>query len=178
MAGEPACFNLPIEAIAYIGLGTNLGDRRANLTRALAAIGRFATIEALSRVYETEPVGFVEQPDFWNAVARVRTTLEPADLFDRLKRVEAELGRTESFRNAPRLIDLDILTYDELVEHTPRLEIPHPRMHERSFVLAPLAELDPDFRMPGTGQLIAELQSSLGPGTRAVPLDDVTLEGF
>jgi 2-amino-4-hydroxy-6-hydroxymethyldihydropteridine diphosphokinase len=170
-AGEPPCFNLPIDAVVYLGLGSNLGDRAANLRGALKAIGAFAQIEAVSRVYESEPVGYIDQPEFWNLVARVRTTLQPEALFVRLKQVETDLGRTPAFRNAPRLIDIDILSYDQLVLNTPTLEIPHPRMRERSFVLYPLAELEPGFRHPKTGELLTALiGQSL---TRATPIGDL-----
>ena len=169
MGGEPPCFNLPIDAVVYLGLGSNLGDRGDNLRRALNAIGTFAVIEAVSRVYESEPVDYLDQPDFWNLVARVRTSLEPAALFARLKQIETDIGRTPSFRNAPRLIDVDILTYDQLVLDTLALEIPHPRMRERAFVLYPLAELEPGFKHPATGELLSTLleQPAL---THAVPL--------
>lgn len=172
MPGEPPCFNLGIEADVVLGLGSNLGDRDENLRRALTAIGACAPIAAVSRVYESEPVGHRDQDDFWNLAVRVRTTLEPLELFYRLKRIERDLGRTESFRNAPRLIDIDILTYDALVLHTPELDIPHPRLRERSFVLRPLAELDPEFRHPETGESVVQLlaQPEL---TRAVPIGEL-----
>jgi 2-amino-4-hydroxy-6-hydroxymethyldihydropteridine diphosphokinase len=118
MPGEPPCFNLPIDAVVYLGLGSNLGDRGANLRRALSALSDVAEVEAVSRVYASEPVGYGDQPEFWNLVARVRTRLEPVELFERLQQIENELGRVRSFRNAPRTIDLDILTYDELVLNT------------------------------------------------------------
>jgi 2-amino-4-hydroxy-6-hydroxymethyldihydropteridine diphosphokinase len=170
-AGEPPCFNLPIDAVVYLGLGSNLGDRGANLRGALKAIGAFAEIEAVSRVYESEPVGYLDQPEFWNLVARVRTTLELEALFVRLKQIESDLGRTPAFRNAPRLIDIDILTYDQLAVSTPTLEVPHPRMRERSFVLYPLAELEPGFKHPKTGELLSTLlEQSL---TKAVPIGEL-----
>ena len=123
-------------------------------------------------MYESEPVGYRDQNNFRNLAVRVRTTLEPHDLFRRLQRIERELGRTDSFRNAPRIIDIDILTYDALVLHTADLDIPHPRLRERSFVLRPLAEIDPEFRHPETGETVMELlaQPDL---TRAVPIGEL-----
>jgi 2-amino-4-hydroxy-6-hydroxymethyldihydropteridine diphosphokinase len=172
MPGEPPCFNLPVEAVVYLGLGTNLGDRRENLRQALARLRQLTELEAVSRVYESEPVGYLEQPDFWNLVVRVRTQLEPKPLFHRIKQIERDLGRAESFRNAPRLIDIDILTYDELVQHDQELSLPHPRLHERSFVLLPLADLAPDFRHPESGATLTEMLGS-DTMTRAIPVDVV-----
>lgn len=174
--GEPPCFNQPIAAEVFIALGTNLGDRAGNLRRAIAALNRFASVEAVSRVYETEPVGFRDQPDYWNLVVRVRTELEPQPLFEALKEIEQQLGRTAAFRNAPRVIDLDIIAYDELVLRSESLEIPHPRMHERSFVLLPLAEVAPDFRHPANKQSIEQLIAALAEPTRAVALENALVE--
>lgn len=174
MPGEPPCFNLPIEAVSYLGLGTNLGDRADNLRNALSRLRQIGEVEAVSRVYESEPVGFREQPDFWNLAARIRTKCEPKELFFRVKQIERELGRSESIRNGPRVIDIDILTYDQLVLHSPELSIPHPRLHERSFVLLPLADLDPDFRHPESRTTVRDMLASPAM-TRATPLD-VALE--
>ena len=172
MPGEPPCFNLPIDAVVYLGLGSNLGDRGSNLRRALNALEGSAQVEAVSRVYASEPVGHIDQPEFWNVVARARTNLEPTALFDRLKQIETDLGRTPSFRNAPRVIDIDILSYDELVLETATLEIPHPRMRERSFVLYPLAEIAPDFRHPVTRETVSALAAQPGL-TRAHPIGEL-----
>jgi 2-amino-4-hydroxy-6-hydroxymethyldihydropteridine diphosphokinase len=169
MPGEPPCFNLSMEADVLLGLGSNLGNRDDNLRRALAAIGACAPIVAVSQVYESEPVGYHEQDDFRNLAVRVRTTLEPAELFRRLKRIERDLGRIDTFRNGPRVIDIDILTYDALVLHTAELDIPHPRLRERSFVLRPLAEIDPEFRHPETGESLVELLARPDL-TRALPI--------
>jgi 2-amino-4-hydroxy-6-hydroxymethyldihydropteridine diphosphokinase len=144
---------------AFVGLGANLGDREAAIRRAaeLIAAGRLSTIR------ETEPWGLADQPRFLNAVAEVDTELSARALLDRLLEVERELGRVRGGeRWGPRAIDLDLLLYgaDELDE--PGLTVPHPRLHERLFVLEPLAELAPDLDVPGRGRvaaLLAELQS-------------------
>jgi len=126
---------------AYLGLGTNLGDRHANLTAAVAALAATGTVTRTSRRYETAPVGFMQQPRFLNQVVELDTALAPLDLFHAVKRVEDEMGRTGTFRNGPRLIDIDILLYDDVALNTPVLTIPHPRLTHRAFVLRPLAEL-------------------------------------
>jgi 2-amino-4-hydroxy-6-hydroxymethyldihydropteridine diphosphokinase len=135
---------------AYLGLGSNLGDRLANLQRAVDLLADRTGVELLrsSRVYETEPVG-PPQPDYLNAVVEVRTELEPRELLDACLGVEAELGRVRDERWGPRTIDVDILVYDEREIDEPDLVVPHPRMHERGFVLVPLRELEPDPMLPG-----------------------------
>lgn len=142
--------------IVYIGAGTNLGDRRTHLTAALDALARLGTIEAVSNVYESEAVGYTDQPDFWNLVVRLRTALAPLDLRVALASAEQRLGRRPTFRNGPRIIDLDILLYGHERVKTAELEVPHPRMMERAFVLRPLAELDPELRHPVTDERFAD----------------------
>lgn len=142
---------MPDPSVAYLGLGTNEGDRRHNLTAALAALAGIAQVEAVSRVYESEPVGVTDQPHFWNMVARVRTTLLPSELLAKLQHIERELGRRETVRWGPRPIDIDILLYGDSTYDSEVLEIPHPRMMERAFVLRPLSELDATLRHPRTG---------------------------
>lgn len=144
-------------AIAYLGLGTNLGERRRNLRDALRQLAEVVSIQAVSSVYESEPVGFREQPDFWNLVVRVETELDPFELLERVSEVERRLGRTRPFPGAPRTIDVDILLYDDAVIRTPELQIPHPRMLERAFVLRPLAELDPGVEHPIAGRTVGEI---------------------
>jgi 2-amino-4-hydroxy-6-hydroxymethyldihydropteridine diphosphokinase len=139
-------------ASAWLGLGTNLGDRRENLARALEALAGLGTLDAISSVYESEPVGFREQPPFWNLVIRLRTELPPAELLTMAKAIEHAMGRRPSFRNAPRVIDIDLLLYDDDLLSTPSLTIPHPRLTERAFVLRPLTEIDPELRRPGSGE--------------------------
>lgn len=147
---------------AYLGLGSNLGDRLENLRNAarLLASARGVTVRRSSRVYETEPVG-PRQPEFLNAVVKVRTDLDPRGLLEACRAVESELGRVRTDRWGPRTIDVDLLSFDELTLDEPDLVLPHPRMHERGFVLVPLLELDPDPMLPG-GRRLSSLRLSPG----------------
>lgn len=149
--------------IVYLGLGSNLGDRFANLRGALGEIARIADIEACSRVYETEPVHVVDQPAFLNMAVRVRTSLEPADLLRAVKAIETRLGRTETVRFGPRVIDIDILLADGVVLRERELEIPHPRLAERRFALAPLADVGASAPHPVAQRTVAELLAALPP---------------
>ena len=144
-------------SIAYLGLGTNIGDRRAHLQRARAEIEAIARVEAASPIYETDPVGFADQPRFWNMVLRVRTSLPPEALLGELLAIEERMGRQRDFRNAPRIIDLDILLYDDVVLDVAGITLPHPRMTERAFVLKPLLELAPELVHPITGERFADI---------------------
>jgi len=135
-------------ATVYLALGANLGDRERNLRDALAQIRSFVEITRVSSIYETEPWGVREQPWFLNLVCAGTTALSPVDLLRRAKRIENEMGRAEGLRFGPRPIDIDILIYDRLIELSPALTIPHPRLHERAFVLVPLAEIAPDLEHP------------------------------
>ncbi len=145
---------------AYIGLGANLGDTHATLHAALAQLAGSAGVDdcTASSFYRSAPID-AGGPDFINAVARLRTTLDPLALLDLLQRIEASHGRERSYRNAPRTLDLDLLRHGEQVLAHPRLTLPHPRMAERAFVLAPLAELAPDLRIDGRpiAERLAEL---------------------
>jgi 2-amino-4-hydroxy-6-hydroxymethyldihydropteridine diphosphokinase len=139
---------------AFIGLGANLGDRRAGLDRALELLSDDdVRVVAASRYRETDPIGYLDQPRFLNAAALVETELSARELLDRLLAIEQELGRVrgESPRFGPRTIDLDLLLYDHDVIEEPMLSVPHPRLHERRFVLEPLHELDPGLVVPGRG---------------------------
>jgi 2-amino-4-hydroxy-6-hydroxymethyldihydropteridine diphosphokinase len=154
--------------IGYLGLGSNEGDREANLRAALEELPAHGVeIEAASSRYETEPVGeIIEQPDFLNAAVRVRTELEPENLLDVCKAIEIEHGRLFGApRHGPRPLDIDLLLLGDLELRTERLTLPHPDLTRRRFVLAPLLELDPELALPDGTQLAAEL-AALGPGQR------------
>jgi 2-amino-4-hydroxy-6-hydroxymethyldihydropteridine diphosphokinase len=138
---------LPVPTV-YLALGANLGDREQNLRAALAQIRVFVNITRVSSVYETEPWGVRDQPWFLNLICTGTTTLSPVDVLRRAKKIENEMGRAEGIRFGPRPIDIDILFYDRLIELSPALTIPHPRLHERAFVLVPLAEIAPDLVHP------------------------------
>jgi len=142
----------------FLALGSNLGDRLANLEAATHSLQPALHILARSPVYETAPWGYTDQPDFLNQVIKAKTTLPPEQLLTILKSIEATLGRTPTIRYGPRTIDLDILLYDELVMETPQLTIPHPRLAERAFVLYPLADLAPDLRHPVSGSTVRQLR--------------------
>ena len=146
--------------VAYVGLGANLGDREATLRHALELLGEHVELEAVSSFRETEPVGVSDQPLFVNAAARIRTELPPRELLDVLLAIERTLGRERRERWGPRTIDLDLLLYGDATVAEDRLAVPHPRLHERRFVLEPLAELDPALAVPGRGQ-VSELLARL-----------------
>lgn len=155
---DPAATAPAAPVIAYLGLGANLGDREANLRRAveLLAVTPGVRVRRVSAVYETEPVGLREQPWFLNQVVEVETDLSPQALLTRALEIEAALGRARRERWGPRIIDMDILLYNELTLETPGLTLPHPRLAERAFALVPLAELAPARPLPG-GRTVAEL---------------------
>jgi 2-amino-4-hydroxy-6-hydroxymethyldihydropteridine diphosphokinase len=149
-------------ATVFIGLGSNLGDRYINLQNALDALAFFSQIEKVSPIYETEPVYILEQPRFLNCVCQMTCSLSPSDLLKALKTIEKDLGRMFSQRNGPRLIDLDILFYDDLILTQPDLIIPHPRLNERPFVLVPLADIAPTWIHPQVGLSVETLRAKLG----------------
>ena len=138
----------------FIGLGANLGDPEAQVRRALLALAGLpgTRLIAASSLYRSAPVGYAVQPDFVNAVAQVETRLGAGALLRELLATEARFGRVREFPNAPRTLDLDLLLYGDRVIAEPGLVVPHPRMHERAFVLAPLAEIAPDTVIPGKGR--------------------------
>ena len=149
--------NLPT---AYLCLGSNLGDPEKNLIRALSLLSQEVILEKASSIYETEPVGYKEQPFFLNLVCRITTDLNPWELLHLAKVIENKMGRMPSFPNAPRPIDIDILFCDNQIIKTQDLTIPHPRLAERAFVLAPLSEIAPELIHPELDKSIAELASS------------------
>lgn len=149
--------------IVYVGLGSNLGDRRALLEEAARRLGA----RRLSTIRETEPVGFVDQPPFLNAVAELEGSLGPSRLLARMQEIERELGRERTVTWGPRTIDLDLLLYGKRRIKTERLVVPHPRMTERRFVLEPLAELAPGVVVPGTRRTVRRLLELVGAMTHA-----------
>ncbi len=154
--------------LVYFGLGSNVGDRRQNLDKALDYLSQRLRVAELSSVYDTEPVGNTEQPRFLNMVCGVYTTLEPQALLILVKSIERKMGRQPGRTNDPRTIDIDILFYGDKVIKTPDLVIPHPRLAERAFVLVPLAELAPDLVHPVSGKRITELLGEVKRGIQGV----------
>jgi 2-amino-4-hydroxy-6-hydroxymethyldihydropteridine diphosphokinase len=145
----------------YLSLGTNLGDRLAHLRTAITKLPPKVNPIVQSSIYETEPWGYSDQPAFLNQVIKAATNLEPLDLLDFLKSTEVQMGRHETFRFGPRLIDMDILFFDETVLETPTLTIPHPRIAERAFILVPLAEIAPDLLHPVLGKSIQQIKTGV-----------------
>jgi 2-amino-4-hydroxy-6-hydroxymethyldihydropteridine diphosphokinase len=149
--------NLKSVETVYISLGTNLGNRCENLKSAAGSLPPQVRPKAYSGIYKTPPWGYTDQPDFLNQVIQAQTELPASDLLDYLKNIEVDLGRQATFRYGPRLIDLDILFYGEQVIESSKLVIPHPRLHERAFVLVPLVDLTPGLRHPILKRTIQEL---------------------
>lgn len=147
---------------AYLSLGSNIGDREGNLRNAIEKLGGAGKVERISSFYETEPVEFTEQPWFLNCALELTTELEPRELLDAVLRIEQSMGRKRIQPKGPRTIDIDILLYGDLVVNEPGLAIPHPAMHERKFVLAPLAEIAPEVQHPVRKKSASEMLRELG----------------
>jgi len=145
----------------YLGLGSNVGNRQDNLDRALDLLSQRLRIGKVSSIYDTEPIGNVNQPRFLNLACQAYTRLAPRELLTLAKGIELKLGRALGKSNAPRPIDIDILFCDDLVIETPELVIPHPRLTERAFVLVPLNEIAPDLVHPVSGKTVEELMSAV-----------------
>ncbi len=149
---------MSFEAVtAYLGLGSNMGNRQGNLDRALELLSQRLPVGSVSSIYDTEPVSNINQPRFLNLVCQVSTRLAAIELLTLAKGIELKLGRAPGTANAPRPIDIDILFYGDQVIETPELVIPHPRLAARAFVLIPLAEIAPDLVHPVSGKTIREL---------------------
>jgi 2-amino-4-hydroxy-6-hydroxymethyldihydropteridine diphosphokinase len=146
-------------SIAYISFGSNLGDRIDMIVRALKCVNRSESIliKSVSHLYETEPIGYAAQSDFLNGVAELSTPLTPLELLATLQDIERTLGRTRDVRWGPRCIDLDILLFNDVIMDQKKLTIPHPEMHKRKFVLAPLADMAPDVNIPGTRKTVTRM---------------------
>ena len=154
--------------IAYLGLGSNMGNRRDNLDKALELLAQRMQVGQVSSTYDTEPVGNVEQPRFLNLVCQIYARLTPMELLTLAKGIESKLGRKLGESNMPRPIDIDILFYGDQIIESPKLVIPHPRLEERAFVLVPLAEIAPELVHPVSGKTIRELLEGLKKGVQAI----------
>ena len=150
--------------IVFVGLGSNLNDPQSQVLRALKSLEGLPQTRVMARssLYRSAPVGFLEQPDFINAVAQMETALTPRALLDALLKLERENGRTREFPNAPRTLDLDLLLYGDLQHHEHGLTVPHPQMHKRAFVLTPLLEIAPECIIPGVGAAAEALRQCAG----------------
>ncbi|KXK15461.1 MAG: 2-amino-4-hydroxy-6- hydroxymethyldihydropteridine pyrophosphokinase [Chloroflexi bacterium OLB14] len=146
-----------MDHVVYLALGSNLGNRLANIKNAISNFTPQMDVKKKSPVYETPPWGYANQPAFLNQVVMAETYLEPEDLLSHLKRLEGVLGREPTFPNGPRLIDIDILFYDDVQIDSPPLQIPHTRLHQRGFVLVPLNDIAPDLIHPTLGKSVREM---------------------
>ena len=156
----------------YLGLGSNMGNRQANLDKALDILSQKLRVERISSIYDTEPVGDINQSRFLNAVCQVYTRLEPMELLTLAKGIEFKLGRAPATSNTPRPIDIDILFYGDQVINSSELVIPHPRLAERAFVLVPLAEIAPELVHPVSGKVVGELLQGLVETQGVLKLED------
>lgn len=168
--GETGLSKTP--ALAYLSLGSNVGERKDELQKAIASLARVGSVRAVSSFYETEPVDFTDQPWFLNCAVELATTQTPQQLMAAILRIEEEMGRRRTSNKGPRIIDIDILLFDDMVSHSRRVTIPHAAMHERRFVLEPLAEIAPDVRHPVVKKTVRELLEGLPPGQTVTKLEE------
>ncbi|HET8727129.1 MAG TPA: 2-amino-4-hydroxy-6-hydroxymethyldihydropteridine diphosphokinase, partial [Alphaproteobacteria bacterium] len=154
-----------------LGLGANLGDREATLRAAVSGLGRFLNVTGVSPVYETAPMYVMDQERFLNMVVAAETVLPPLRLLETVKDLERRLGRTPSRRYGPRRIDIDVIFYDDQIVSESDLQVPHPRLAERAFVLAPAADIAPDWVHPETGRTVKQMLEALG-ATRGIERRD------
>jgi 2-amino-4-hydroxy-6-hydroxymethyldihydropteridine diphosphokinase len=157
-----------VRKVVYLSLGSNLGDREANLQAALQRLAALGEVVAVSSIYETEPVDFARQPWFLNCAAALATEKMPKQFLAALQAIEKRMGRQRTQPKGPRIIDLDILLFGNSIVDTPRLTIPHPALHQRRFVLEPLAEIAPEQRHPVFKRTVRELRDALPAGPPAV----------
>lgn len=150
-----------MENKVYIALGTNLGNREENLREALEKLGKIVQTQKKSEILETDPEGYENQGKFLNMVISARTTLNPQELLEELLNIEFEMGRKREIKNGPRIIDLDILLYEDRIINDPNLKIPHPMMHKRRFVLEPLKDIAPEEEHPQLKKTIKTLADEL-----------------
>lgn len=153
---------------AYIGLGSNLGNRGFNICRAVMGLQEISSVVSISSLYETMPVGFSEQPPYLNAACRIWTRGTAFELLSNLKSIEKEIGYKRAFINGPRVIDLDILIFEKMVIESPSLTLPHPRMADREFVLKPMAEIAIGLMHPILKQTIKSLGKRSGVGNEVI----------
>lgn len=165
---------LEMPTTVYLSLGSNLGDRERNLKEAVRRLQSLGTIRSISSTYETEPVEFTDQPMFLNCALELETPESPTQLMGHLLEIEKAMGRQRTHKKGPRVIDLDILLFGDKVVDTPTLTIPHPAMHQRRFVLEPLAEIAPETKHPVLKKTARELLEALPPGQTVQRIGRIT----